>query len=171
MTLPQTEPNGSHRLEIHGVSKNFAGLRALDDVSLALEQGEILGLIGPNGSGKSTLINVITGLLPATSGKIQVNGVDITNKPPYQVAHYGLSRTFQTIRLFHDLTVLENVIVAAISVGFPRKEAHQRALQALEEMGLTDWQDAMAGVLPYGHERRVEVARALAMRPHFLLLD
>ncbi len=158
-------------LTIRGLSKYFAGLHALEDVSFVLQRGEILGLIGPNGSGKTTLINVVTGLLPATRGQVFVHGAEITNKKPYQVAHAGLARTFQTIRLFHDLTVLENVEVAAVSMGLSRREARKRALEVLEEIGILRWAEMLAGVLPYGLERRVEVARALATRPKFLFLD
>jgi branched-chain amino acid transport system ATP-binding protein len=171
MNSPTHGPNGSHALVVEGVSKNFAGLQALRDVSLKLEQGEILGLIGPNGSGKTTLINVITGLLPSSAGRIKAGGVDITNLPPFEIAKSGVSRTFQTIRLFRELTVLENIEVAAVSVGYPRRQARQRAEAALGEMGVLQWADYRAGELPYGHERRVEVARALAMGPKFLLLD
>src|SRR5512145_478546 len=106
-------PVGSNHntLTIQGLCKYFFGLRALDGISFTLSRGEILGLIGPNGSGKTTLINVVTGLLPATSGQVFANGVEITNKKPYQIARAGLARTFQTIRLFRELTVLENVEV------------------------------------------------------------
>ena len=158
-------------LTIRGLSKYFAGLHALDGVSFALRRGEILGLIGPNGSGKTTLINVVTGLLPATSGQVFVDGLEITNKRPYHVARAGLARTFQTIRLFRELTVLENVEVAGVSMGLSRRDARQRALGVLEEIGITRWADMLAGVLPYGLERRVEVARALATEPKFLFLD
>jgi branched-chain amino acid transport system ATP-binding protein len=161
----------SSQLVIQGVSKHFAGLKALDDVSLTINRGEILGLIGPNGSGKTTLINVITGLLPLTAGKIYIDRTEISRKPPHMVARAGLSRTFQTIRLFHELTVLENVEVAAVSVGVPRREARRRAQAAIEELGLSQWENQLAAGLPYGHERRAEVARALAMSPKFLLLD
>ena len=159
------------RLVLKGITKDFAGLRALDNVDLQLEQGEILGLIGPNGSGKTTLINVVTGLLPATSGSVVVGGTDITNRPPHRIAHSGLARTFQTIRLFHHLTVIENVQVAAVGMGLSRPAARERAESVLEQMGLSKWGMHMAGALPYGLERRVEVARALAMQPRFLLLD
>jgi len=158
-------------LTIRGLSKYFAGLHALDGVSFVLRRGEILGLIGPNGSGKTTLINVVTGLLPASSGQVFVDDMEITNKKPYQVAYAGLARTFQTIRLFRDLTVLENVEVAAVSMGLSRRDARQRALGVLEEIGITRWAEMMAGALPYGLERRVEVARALATEPKFLFLD
>jgi branched-chain amino acid transport system ATP-binding protein len=168
--IPAASPDHAN-LTIRGLSKYFAGLHALEGVSFALRRGEILGLIGPNGSGKTTLINVVTGLLPATSGQVFVDGAEITNKKPHQVAHAGLARTFQTIRLFRDLTVLENVEVAAVSMGLSRREAHKRAGEVLEEIGISRWAEMLAGVLPYGLERRVEVARALATKPKFLFLD
>jgi branched-chain amino acid transport system ATP-binding protein len=158
-------------LTIQGLCKYFFGLRALDGVSFTLSRGEILGLIGPNGSGKTTLINVVTGLLPATRGQVFANGMEITNQKPYQIAHSGLARTFQTIRLFRELTVLENVEVAAVSMGLYRAGARKRALEVLEEIGIARWAEMRAGVLPYGLERRVEVARALATQPSFLFLD
>ncbi len=160
-----------HNLVLQGVTKDFPGLRALDGVSFLLREGEILGLIGPNGSGKTTLINVVTGLLPATGGTIIVNGVDITRMPAYRIARTGIARTFQTIRLFRELTVLENVQVAGVSMGLSRMAARRRAESVLEELALAEWGPQRAGALPYGLERRVEVARALAMEPHFLLLD
>jgi branched-chain amino acid transport system ATP-binding protein len=164
--------NSDHNtLTIQGLSKYFVGLRALDGVSFNLSRGEILGLIGPNGSGKTTLINVVTGLLPATGGQVFVDGVEITNKKPYQIAHAGLARTFQTIRLFRELTVLENVEVAAVSMGLSRRDAQKRAADVLEEIGISRWAQMRSGVLPYGLERRVEVARALATQPSFLFLD
>jgi branched-chain amino acid transport system ATP-binding protein len=168
--VPATASN-HNALTIQGLCKYFFGSRALDGVSLTLARGEILGLIGPNGSGKTTLINVVTGLLPATSGDVLVDGSEITNKKPYQIAHAGLARTFQTIRLFRELTVLENVEVAAVSFGLSRPQARKRALEALEEIGVAPWAEMRAGALPYGLERRVEVARALATQPKFLFLD
>jgi branched-chain amino acid transport system ATP-binding protein len=161
----------TRQLVVSGITKDFAGLRALDGVSLTLGQGEILGLIGPNGSGKTTLINVITGLFPATNGTVSAGGVDITNRPAFRIARSGIARTFQTIRLFRELTVRENVEVAAVSMGLSRAEARRRAEAALTEMGMAGWSGQRAGALPYGLERRVEVARALAMEPRFLLLD
>jgi branched-chain amino acid transport system ATP-binding protein len=166
------DPSLNHEsLVIKDITKHFEGLAALQNVSLSLEKGEILGLIGPNGSGKTTLINLISGLLPSNSGQILVGQIDITNKPSYEIAHTGISRTFQTIRLFRELTVMENVEVAALSVGFTRRLAHEAAVQALADMGISRWGDSWAGELPYGLERRVEVTRALAMDPKFLLLD
>jgi len=168
--IPATTSN-HNTLNIQGLCKYFVGLRALDGVSFSLSRGEILGLIGPNGSGKTTLINVVTGLLSATSGQVFVDGMEITNKKPYQIAHTGLARTFQTIRLFRELTVLENVEVAAVSMGLTRGAARARAVEVLEEIGISRWAEMRAGVLPYGLERRVEVARALATHPRFLFLD
>ena len=166
----------SHSLEenaliIKDITKYFAGLRALDRVSLELRQGEIVGLIGPNGSGKTTLINVITGLLKPNGGEVTVNGIDITGVPSYQVARLGVARTFQAIRLFSELSVRENVEVAAIGVGMSRYQARHQADAVLKELGLEHWKDQLVRVLPYGHHRRVEIARALAMAPRFLLLD
>ncbi|MEI7988454.1 MAG: ABC transporter ATP-binding protein [Chloroflexota bacterium] len=167
----QNNPIQEETLFVQNVTKNFAGLRALDGVSLKISKGEIIGLIGPNGSGKTTLINVISGLLPVSDGHIFVDGVQIASKPAHDVAHAGVARTFQTIRLFKELTVFENVEVAALSVGASRSDAKERTHTALAEMGVTDWSDYLASELPYGHERRVEVARALAMHPKYLLLD
>jgi ABC-type branched-subunit amino acid transport system ATPase component len=161
----------SDQLVVESICKYFEGLKALDDVSLSLSQGEILGLIGPNGSGKTTLINVVSGLMRATSGKVRVGEVEVTNHAAHQIAHAGIARTFQTIRLFRALTVMENAEVAAVGVGATRSAARRKAAQALDEMGLAGYADWMAGTLPYGLERRLEVARALAMDPTFLLLD
>ncbi len=161
----------SSTLEIRNLCKSFAGLKAVDDVSFTLETGEILGLIGPNGSGKTTLINVVTGLLRATSGSVIVDGVVTSDKPPHRVARAGLARTFQTIRLFKDLTVLENVEVAAVSMGNSRRKAVPIATELLVEMGIEEFSDRLASEIPFGHQRKLEIARALAMRPKFLLLD
>ncbi len=158
-------------LDVRNVTMDFVGLRALNQVNLKLKQGEILGLIGPNGSGKTTMINVITGLLRPTSGSIRADGIDITGKPAYKIAHAGVARTFQKVKLFRELTVLENVKVAAVSLGMPSRQARQLARTTLEDLGIEMWSDRPAGSLPYGHERRAEVARALAMNPKFLLLD
>jgi branched-chain amino acid transport system ATP-binding protein len=163
--------DGNRELVLSGLTKDFAGLRALDGVDLRLARGEIVGLIGPNGSGKTTLINVVTGLFPASSGSVVADGTEITNKPAFRIARAGVARTFQTIRLFRELTVRENVEVAAVSMGLDRRTAASRAMSVIEDMALAEWRDMSAGALPYGLERRVEVARALAMEPCFLLLD
>jgi branched-chain amino acid transport system ATP-binding protein len=153
------------------VTKDFAGLRALHEVSLELATGEILGLIGPNGSGKTTLINIISGLLPATAGRVTLDGVTITGLPAHRVARSGIARTFQSVRLFRGLTVRENVEVAALGMGVRRGEARHRADQLIEEFGLAPWSNVLAGTLPYGRERSLEMARALATGASFLLLD
>jgi len=168
---PPTSGDSSSALAVRGLVKDFVGLRAVDDVSLTLRQGEILGLIGPNGSGKTTLINVVTGLLKPTRGRIIVDSTDVTGWPPHRIAPLGVARTFQTVKLFPALTVLENVEVAAVSTGLPRRQASQQARAVLAEVEI-DWLAEMpAGALPYGEERRVEIARALVMNPRFLLLD
>ncbi len=166
-----SESDHPNLLTVQNITKEFVGLKALQDVSLEVRQGEILGLIGPNGSGKTTLINVVTGLLPLTSGKILLNSHDLSKAPAYKIARAGIARTYQTIRLFKQLTVRENIEVAAASVGFSRSKAKLQAAQVIEEFGLQPWVNHLAGMLPYGRERRVEIARALAMRPRFLMLD
>lgn len=158
-------------LAVDRVSKDFSGLRALDGVTLTVAVGEIVGLIGPNGSGKTTLINVLTGLLPPTDGRVVVDGAEVTGLPAHAVARAGVARTFQTIRLFEGLSVLENVEVAAVSVGTPRRQARREATHLLEQLGMERWLDHSPAALPYGNERRLEIARALAMKPKFLLLD
>lgn len=159
------------QLVVDHVVMDFVGLRALAHVNLELTEGELLGLIGPNGSGKTTMINVITGLLQPTEGSIIADGIDLTKKPAHTIARAGVARTFQKVKLFRDMTVLENIEVAAVSVGQPRREGKRLAQEILEEMGLAQWAFRPAGSLPYGHERKVEVARALVMNPKFLLLD
>ncbi len=163
-------PN-THTLTVKNLVKDFIGLRAVDNLNLTLRQGEILGLIGPNGSGKSTFINVITGLLKPTAGHVFVDGQEITGRPPHKIAAMGLARTFQTIKLFSDLTVLENVEVGAVSAGMLRRPAKKQAQIVLQELGIEHLALLPAGTLPHGDERRVEIARALARKPDFLLLD
>lgn len=158
-------------LEVAHLCKSFAGLKALDDVSFTVRTGEILGLIGPNGSGKTTLINVVTGLLPATSGTVSVDGRRTSGRPAHRVAKAGIARTFQTVRLFRELTTFENVEVAAVSMGHSRKRAAARAAELLEGLGLSPLGETLAGEIPFGHQRKLELARALAMDPKFVFLD
>jgi len=162
---------GTAGLFVHNLVKDFVGLRAVDRVSLAVRPGEILGLIGPNGSGKTTLVNVITGLLKPSAGRVVVDGVDITAWPPHRIARLGLSRTFQTVKLFRQLTVLENVEVGAVGMGLGRRQARSWARSVLGALDISGLAELPAGALPYGKERRVEIARALATRPRYLLLD
>lgn len=153
------------------VSVEFSGLRALDHVSLALSQGEILGLIGPNGSGKTTLVNAITGQVSLAGGRISLGDIDMTRRSPRAVALAGIARSFQIVRLFDNLTVIENVATAALSHGAGRAEARRTASALLDEFGLSERADDLAEALSYGDKRRVEIARALAGNPLFLLLD
>jgi ABC-type branched-subunit amino acid transport system ATPase component len=161
------------RLEVESVSKDFAGVHALSDVSLHLDEGEILAVIGPNGSGKTTLINVISGVIRPSSGQVRMDGRLLSSLPSHRVAHAGLARTFQNIRLFKDMTVLENVETAAArsrrSRGFARPRRVSRA--ALRMLGLELFAHAVVSTLPYGVQRRVEIARAISTQPRFLFLD
>lgn len=164
--------SGPDRLVARTVRKDFAGLRAVDDVSLSVGRGEIVGLIGPNGSGKTTTINVLTGLLPITAGEVRLGTINITGWPAHRIARAGLARTFQVVKLFKDFSVLENVEVGAISGGgLTRLEARRRAEDVLAQVGIAGLAGVPAGALPQGEERRVEIARALATKPDFLLLD
>ncbi len=161
-----------NRLEVRDLTKDFGGLRAVNEVSFTLGHGEILGLIGPNGSGKTTTINLITGLLTITSGSVVATGREMAGWPPYKIARSGLARTFQVVKLFKDFTVAENVEVAAMSAKrLGRAEARASAEAALDLVGITHLADLPANILPQGEERRVEIARALATEPSFLLLD
>ncbi len=153
------------------ITVDFAGLRALDKVSLQVETGKIVGLIGPNGSGKTTLVNVLTGHVPPISGTVHCGTRDITGMSPREIALQGISRTFQIVRLFKNLTVSENVETAALAHGGCRRDSRRKALQLLDEFGLGKVSEQFASTLSYGDERRVEIARALAGNPKFLLLD
>jgi branched-chain amino acid transport system permease protein len=160
-------------LNVARVTKNFGGLRALDDVSLSLESGEILGLIGPNGSGKTTLINVISGTYPPSNGKVSFDQNDITDWPAHKIADQGIGRTFQSIQLFANLTVFENILAGAVirrpAQTFGGSEIWARHLMA--QFGLTQYSDRLAGTLPYGQQRALEIARAVAIQCRLLLLD
>ncbi|MFH1090098.1 MAG: ABC transporter ATP-binding protein [Pseudomonadota bacterium] len=155
----------------HGIGIYFEGVKAVDGVDLVLNQGEILGLIGPNGAGKTTMVNLMTGALPATFGRVELEGVDVTGWTPARMAKKGVGRTFQNVRLFNTLTVLENVEMGAIGVGKGSKEARRLAWELLDWMNLADLAGAPAETLPYGKERRLGILRALATSPRFLLLD
>jgi len=177
VTAPSAAPelgNGpSLVLRAEGVGMAFSGLQALMDVDLTLEHGAILGLIGPNGSGKTTLLNILSGVLRPTHGRVWIGSRDVTGLPAHRIAALGVARTFQNIRLFSQMTVLENVEVgAALHPERPGGSALRRAARLmLTETGLVDVADRPAATLPYGVRRRVEIARALATRPAFLLLD
>ncbi|BCH26269.1 ABC transporter ATP-binding protein [Mesorhizobium sp. L-8-3] len=158
-------------LKATGVTVEFAGLRALNGVSLALGGGEIVGLIGPNGSGKTTLINAITGQVPLAGGSVTLDSETISGLPPRAIALKGITRSFQIVRLFNNLTVAENVEAAALAHGDGQRVARAKAATLLDEFGLAGKADDLGGVLSYGDKRRVEIARALAADPCFLLLD
>ena len=164
--------NSRFHLSINNVSKNFGGLQALDNVSLELKRGEILGLIGPNGSGKTTLINTISGVLPVSSGKIIKDDVEITSWQAHQVAQSGIGRTFQSIQVFPTMTVLENVM-AGVSMGQSDDSMSpmEKASSLVSEFGLEEYTTRLAGTLPYGPQRALEIARAVAIDPGYLLLD
>ncbi len=158
-------------IEIRNVSVNFSGLAAMADVSIRIQSREIVGLIGPNGAGKTTLVNCLSGFLRPTSGRVLMSGKDITGWTPQQLSKAGIARTFQSVRLFKDMSVVENVEVAALGLGLTRRKASQRAMELLESIGLADKAALIAGTLPYTDERRVGLVRALALSPAFVLLD
>jgi len=153
------------------VSVRFGGLVAVDQVSIRLERGEILGLIGPNGAGKTTLVNVLSGFQRPLAGTISIGETDCTALPRHGFPRAGIVRTFQAVRLFRGLTVSENVESGYVAQGLGRAQARRRALEILEEMRLGDKAHRRAAGLSYGEERRVGLARALAVNPRFLLLD
>ncbi len=168
-------------LETEGLTKEFRGFVAVSDVALKVQRGSIHALIGPNGAGKTTCFNLLTNFLPPTRGKITYNGRDITRMKPAQVARLGLIRSFQISAVFPHITVLENVRVALQrqrggSFDFWRSESllrqyDDRAMQLLGEVGLTDYVSELAGSLPYGRKRALEIATTLAMDPEMMLLD
>ncbi len=158
-------------LTVTELGKTFGSLKAVDGVNFKLETGEILGLIGPNGSGKTTTINIITGMIPKDRGHVMIDSHNISEMTGYQVPRYGLVRTYQTIRLFKNLSCLENAIVGAIGVGINRKKATQLAEGLLEELGLGDKMHMSAQGLTFRDQRLLEIARALSAQPKFLLLD
>ncbi len=164
----------------------FGGLTAVSDLNLTVADGEIVGLIGPNGAGKTTAFNMITGVYKPTEGNVTYDGVDISRLPPHKITALGLARTFQNIRLFREMTVLENVLVASNlrmgihlipsvlhlpAYGKKEREARARAMDLLDSVGLAEHANDSATSLPYGKQRRLEIVRALATKPSLLLLD
>jgi len=173
-------------LQAKGVTHHFGGLCAVSDFNLALEPGELVGIIGPNGAGKTTVFNLITGVYRATKGSILFEGAELVGKTPNQVTTLGVARTFQNIRLFRDLTVLDNVRIAhydqanygifeaLLQFGRYRPEEERIARHAMDLLAvfkLEDYADELSKNLPYGLQRRLEIARALATKPRLLLLD
>jgi branched-chain amino acid transport system ATP-binding protein len=173
-------------LEAKGICKYFGGLRAVHEVSMSVKEGDVFGIIGPNGAGKTTFFNVCSGIYSPTRGQIFLNGKDITSMRSEQIARKGLARTFQNIKLFSHMTVLENVKIGFhinTGTGIPgailrskkykadEKRVVEEGLKILEKVGLLEYRDTRAGNLAYGIQRRVEIARALALNPRILLLD
>ena len=173
-------------LEVRNLKRSFGGIEAVADVSFDVEEGSIHGLIGPNGSGKTTIFNVLSGYYAPTAGQIVFDGRSIGSRAPHEIVAAGIARTFQNLRLFHTLTVRENVQVAALHAGVPwwrhalgfpigwhRSElaARKRADELLTRVGAMRFADLPIKSLPYGWQRRVELARALACQPRLLLLD
>jgi branched-chain amino acid transport system ATP-binding protein len=162
-------PGGA--LRASSVSRSFAGVRALENVTLELHQHEVVGLVGPNGAGKSTLVNVMTGFDFPTAGSVELSGRDVTRWSPARRSRAGLTRTFQHSRSFRTLSVRENIEVAALGVGAGPRAARRRGDELLELLGLSGHAGALAGTLSHGDERRLGVARALATDPTFVLMD
>lgn len=173
-------------LELRGVSRYFGGLGAVRDLNMSVRRGHIHGLIGPNGAGKTTVFNLITGVTPLSSGRVLLQGQEISHRPPYLINHYGVARTFQNIRLFRELSVYDNVRTAAswragygwfhgLVQGYVyhvrEAELHERVMALLGDLGLSHRIDEAAQSLPYGEQRRLEIIRALATQPKLLLLD
>ena len=170
-TQPETTRRSGVSLRAAAVSRAFAGVQALREVTLELHRHEVVGLIGPNGAGKSTLVNVLTGFDFPDGGEVELEGRDVTRWRPHRRGRAGLSRTFQHSRSFRGLSVRENVEVAALGVGAGPREARRRADSLLDSLHLGAYADAPAGSLPHGDERRLGVARALATAPRFVLMD
>ena len=180
------ENNNTPILEMIHVEKHFGGVRAIDDFSVKIEHGKIHGLIGPNGAGKTTIFNNITGIYAPNAGQILFNGTDITGTPPHRIAQIGIGRTFQNIRLFGNMSVIDNVVIASnmdAKYKLPgallhspqykedEKKLREKAIDLLSVVGLQDKLDERANSLPYGHQRKLEIARAMALNPKLLLLD
>ena len=158
-------------LQVENLTKSFAGLRAVSDVDVSLAEGEFLGIVGPNGAGKTTLFSLLAGQLAPTSGRVVFDGRDITGWPADKVANAGLVRTFQLMRPFESMSVLENVAVAAHGRHRSRAAARRHALEVIERVRLEQYVHTASGSLPTAGLKRLELARALALEPRLLLLD
>ncbi len=158
-------------LTVNGVSKAFGGLMAVSDVSFEIQPGQIVGLIGPNGAGKTTLFNVVSGYYAPTRGKVLFQGKDVSGKPPYALAARGIGRTFQVVKPFAGLSVLDNVVIASFLKHPKRARAEAHAWKVLELTGLSDRAEVPAASLTLAGRKRLEISKALALDPTFLLLD
>lgn len=173
-------------LDAQKITMQFGGLKAVDSLEFHINQGELMGLIGPNGAGKTTVFNMLTGVYQPTSGDVLFHGKSIKDLKPYQISHLGITRTFQNIRLFKDLSVLENVLIAGVqhqNYGFPaaifktekflkqEKELREKSLHLLSIFGLERKANDESGSLPYGEQRKLEIIRAMATDPELICLD
>ena len=158
-------------LRVEGLRKSFKGLTAVNDVSFEVAEGSILGIIGPNGAGKTTMFNLVAGAIKPDSGTVYLGDRDITGQPPHVIAAAGMARTFQLTRPFHSLSVLDNVTVAVLAGGGSRRQARDTAADVIERVALGHWRDSPSEGLPTAALKRLELARALAIRPRVLLLD
>ena len=168
-------------LQLTGVTKTFGGINALSNMVCAVPEGQIIGVIGPNGAGKTTLFNTITGAYRADAGEVMLKGVDVTQWPSYKIVREGIARTFQNIRLFGSMTVWEHLLVAQphseaawrrlLPIAWANPAAQARTTEVMEFFGLTAFRDRPAKSLPYGIQRKVEMARAVTAKPKLLLLD
>jgi branched-chain amino acid transport system ATP-binding protein len=163
--------SGPTKMVAEGIRVHFEGVRAVDGVDLTLEQGRIMGLIGPNGAGKTTFMNAVSGFVELTTGRVALNGTDVTGWSPQRLVAHGLVRTFQDVATFPSLSVFENIELGALGAGLSRRGARARASELIQSLGLGKVARLRASALPHGEERRVGIARALAVGPRFLLLD
>lgn len=158
-------------LKIQNATKMFGGLKAVDNVSFEVQEGSVVGLIGPNGSGKTTLFNLVTGVYPLTSGTVIFNGVDITKMHSSQIAKLGLVRTFQVVKPFNNISVLDNVVVGAFQRHRSRAMAEKKAMEAMELVGLSEYANEHPGGLPLALKKKLEIARIMATEPKMIMLD
>ena len=173
-------------LDVRGLSKYFGGIKAIEEVTLKVKEGIIMSIIGPNGAGKTTIFNCLTGLTKPTKGTIYFSGKEITQLTPHNIVKLGISRTFQNIRLFREMSVIENVMVAqhcrtrsgliGSVIRWKRfrdeeRVIREKAMEYLEFVGLSEYANTVSGSLPYGAQRRLEIARALATEPSMMVLD
>lgn len=178
--------SATNLLEAKNITMQFGGLKAVDSLNFSIRSGELVGLIGPNGAGKTTVFNMLTGVYQPTSGEVIFSGQNIRGLKPYQISHMGMTRTFQNIRLFKDITVLENVLIAGaqhLTYGLhdavlmtktflnQEKILHEKAMQLLEIFDLEKKANAPSAALPYGEQRKLEIVRALATEPKLICLD